>query len=344
MTTLDWKRLNRAVLARQMLLERARLPLHRVAERMAGIQTQYAPSAYVGLSARMQPFSRQTLTTALTRGSVIQGTLMRGTIHVVSRADYWPMASAIRERMREWWLRVQGSSVSSGEMETLAGRLRSGLADGPQKRRDLIDSLGIDSTIWNGLGFWVEMVRMPPSGTWESRRADLYGLAESWVGPDNTEAIAGVDLLIRRYLAGFGPASRDDIKAFTSLSLATIDGSLERLSTRSFTDSDGHALLDLRAAPLPDRDTPAPVRFLGTWDAILLVHARRSLVLPEEYRARIFHTRAPHSFNTFLVDGQVRGTWKEQGGRIELEPFQPIPKTFGRELDEEKKRLAALFE
>lgn len=149
--------------------------------------------------------------------------------------------------------------------------------------------------------------------------------------------------MIRRYLGGFGPASRDDIKAFTSLDLATIDESMERLPLRRFTDEKGQDLLDARRAALPDEDTPAPPRFLGTWDAILLAHARRSLILPEEYRSRIFHTKAPHSFNTFLVDGQVRGTWKERGGQIKLEPFQPVPRRFRDELDEEKKRLEKLY-
>jgi hypothetical protein len=340
---LGWKRLNRAVLARQLLLERSDLPLHRVVERVTGIQAQYIPSAYVGLSSRVEGFSRNTLTSSLRRGSVIQGTLMRGTIHLVSRADYWPMAAAIRQRMREWWLQVQRSGVTSDEMEELANRLRESLADGPRKRGELIADIGMDSAIWNGAGFWVELVRIPPSGTWESRRADLYGLATSWVGPDDAHPDRGVDLLVRRYLAGFGPASRDDIKAFTSLSLATIDGALERLGPQRYADEEGGTLFDVRGAPLPGHDTPAPVRFLGTWDASLLVHARRSLILPEEYRARIFHTKAPHSFNTFLVDGQVAGTWRELDGQVVLDPFHPIPSRYARELHEERDRLENLY-
>lgn len=344
MTTLHWKQINRSVLARQLLLERSPLPLHRVVERMAGAQAQYIPSAYVGLWSRTAGFDRAALTDALGRRSIVQATLMRGTIHLVSRADYWPMAVAIRQRMRDWWLQAQRSGVGSGDMEGLAGRLRSLLADGPRKRNELIAALDIDSAIWGGVGYWVELVRVPPSGTWETRRADLYGLASSWVGPNGAEHLSGVDLLIRRYLAGFGPASREDMKAFTSLSLTTIDESLKRLSVRSFTDENGGTLVDLRGAVLPEPDIRAPARFLGTWDASLLVHARRSLILPEEYRGLIFHTKAPHSFNTFLVDGQVAGTWREEGGEIRLESFQPIPRRFRRELDEEKERLVALFD
>lgn len=340
MTTLSWKQLNRSVLARQLLLERSRLPLHRVVERMAGVQAQYIPSAYVGLWSRVEGFQRSDLTRALERRSLIQATLMRGTIHLVSRADYWPIASGIREPMREWRLRVDESGRTAEEMEAMAGRVRSALASGPRRRKDLIDELGV---AWSGVAFWVEMVRVPPSGTWDSRRADLYALATEWVGPDQSDPVAGTDLLIRRYLAGFGPATRDDIKQFTRFSVTTIDETLQRLPVRKFADEEGTPLFDIRRAPLPEANTPAPVRFLGTWDATLLVHARRALILPEEYRGRIFHTRAPHSFNTFLVDGQARGTWKEEDGQIRLERFQPIPRRFQRELNEEMDRLAALF-
>jgi hypothetical protein len=83
------------------------------------------------------------------------------------------------------------------------------------------------------------------------------------------------------------------------------------------------------------------VRFLPTWDATLLVHARRTGILPEEYRGRIFHVRAPHSFNTFLVDGRVAGTWRYDDGSVTLEPFETVSTAVRRELDEEAERLAA---
>jgi hypothetical protein len=290
----------------------------------------------------MEGFERDTLNRALHRGSVVQATLMRGTIHLVSRADYWPIAAAIRDTMRDWWLRVTRSDRTDAEMARAAAGLERALANGPRKRKELIAELGIESQEWSGLGYWVDLVRIPPSGTWDSRRADLYGLATKWVGVDQADPRSGCDLLIRRYLGGFGPATREDIRAFTSLNLSMIDETLDRLSVRTFTVED-ETLVDIRGGPLPDPDTAAPVRFLGTWDASLLVHARRALILPEEYRNRIFHTKAPHSFNTFLIDGQVRGTWRGEGGQIRLEPFAPIPRPFRRDLETESDRLAAFF-
>ena len=114
------------------------------------------------------------------------------------------------------------------------------------------------------------------------------------------------------------------------------------MQLRRFRDEAGKELLDLPRAPLPDPETPAPVRFLPTWDATLLVHARRSLILPEEYRQRIFHTKAPHSFPTFLVDGQVAGTWRYEDGRVRIEPFGRLPRGTRAELEDEAESLAQL--
>lgn len=240
-------------------------------------------------------------------------------------------------------MRSFGRDYDLERVQALAGQVEDLLADGPLKRKEVADTLDVDSETWNGLVNWVDLVRVPPSGTWESRRADLYGLASWWVGANDASITEGRDLLVRRYLAGFGPASRQDIQAFTLLTLTEIDESLDRLRTRRFVDEDGEELWDVPGAPIVAGDAPAPVRFIGNWDAILLVHARRSVVLPEKYRSRIFHTKAPHSYATFLVDGQVRGTWKEEGGNVVLDRFEPIPKRFQTDLTQEKAQLEAFL-
>ena len=116
-----------------------------------------------------------------------------------------------------------------------------------------------------------------------------------------------------------------------------------RASTWSATDEAGKELLDLAGLPLPDADTPAPVRFLPVWDASLLVHARRTGILPEEHRSRIFNTKTPHSVDTFLVDGRVAGTWRNEDGRISLKPFAELPSRTMDELRDEADRLEAFF-
>ena len=333
---LTQRELNRALLARQLLLERGRLPLPRALERIGGIQAQYAPSMYIGLWSRLDGLERDALTRALHRRSVVQATLMRATIHLVSRRDYWPFAVALRERRTG---RARVYKVSEKEFERAAGRIRAFLADGPRRDGEIVEALGND--IWRpGVGLWVELVRAPPFGTWEQRRADLYALAETWVGPEDATTDEGVDLLVRRYLGGFGPAPPADVADWAGLKMTTIKPALERLNLRRFRDESGKELLDLPRAPLPHPDTPAPVRFLPVWDATLLVHARRTGTLPERYRPVIFNTRTPHSFNTFLVDGRVAGAWRYEDERVRLEPFGRIPREARAELNEEAERLA----
>jgi hypothetical protein len=332
--------LNRAVLARQLLLERAKLPIARAAERAGCLQTQYAPSGYIGLWSRLEGFEREQLTRALERRSVVQAMMMRNTIHVASSRDYWPLILAIRAERKAWSRRVQ--HAEDRELGRAAAKLRKALAGGPLRLNEL-KALG--GNVWRpGTAIWVDLVRVPPSGTWERRRADLYGLAEDWLGPPPPlSEDDAMEHLVRRYLGAFGPAPRTDIANWAGVRVGALAPTLERLGLRRFRDEQGGELLDLPRAPLPDPESPAPFRFLPTWDATLLVHARRAGVLREEHRKRIFHIKNPQSEATFLIDGVVSGVWRHQDGRIELEPFGRIPREVRRELDEEAERLAAFY-
>jgi len=344
--TLTRRHLNRAMLARQLLLQRVRLPIARAVERVGGIQAQYAPSAYVGLWSRLDGFARTALTGALTDRRVVQGTLMRATIHLVSAADYPLFAAGLRTPRREWWLRVaRGRGLDAVAYHDVVDLLRVRLAAGPQRSGDLIAALvavGYPKEAWEGAGLWLDMVRVPPSGTWERRRADLLALADTWLAPvAPVGEETGQAHLLRRYLGSFGPAPLAAAANWAGVPVATLAAVAEPMRLRHLRDEEGNELLDLARAPLPDPDTPAPVRFLPTWDAVLLAHARRAGILPEEHRATVFTTRNPHSVGTFLVDGAVAGTWIVDGPRINAEPFAPLPLRLRRELATETERLAA---
>jgi len=335
--TLTRRELNRALLARQHLLERAETNVPRALERLGGLQAQYAPSMYIGLWSRLVDFPRESLTRLLERGTVVQATLMRVTIHLVARRDFWPFALATREARRRLWLTSRRGAVDGGEMAEAAEILRPRLAEGPLKRTEIEELLGKERA--SGAGLWIDLVRVPPSGTWERRRADLYGCAESWVGAPKLGVDEGVEHLVGRYLTAFGPASRADVASYTGLPRRTLAPALEGLRLRRFRDEGGEELLDVPRGALPAPDTPAPVRFLPTWDATLLVHARRTGILPEEHRPRIFSTKNPHSLPTFLVDGAVAGAWRYEKGRIALEPFGRLDRAAERELRAEAERL-----
>ncbi len=334
--TLTERELNRALLARQLLLERAKTPLPRALERIGGIQAQYAPAMYIGLWSRLADFEREQLTRALERRSVIQASMMRATIHLVSKRDYWPFVVGIREGLHKWWLRVH-KGVTTREISTNDRKVTRALRGKTLSRAELEEVIG---QRLGPAGLFVDLVRVPPSGTWERRRADLYALAEDWVGPENATAQEGIEHLVRRYLQGFGPARPTEIADWASLDVLPTKRALERLDLRRFRDEQGKELVDLPRLPLPDAGTPAPVRFLPVWDATLLVHARRTQILPERYRPLIFNTKTPHSVNAFLVDGQVAGTWRYEKGTVKIAPFGRLPKGVRAELDDEAERLA----
>ncbi len=344
---LSTRELNRALLARQLLLERSSLSLTRALEAVGGLQTQHAPTGYVGLWSRLRNFRRAALTEALVGRTAIQGTLMRSTIHTVSAADYPVFLAGVRSGRREWWLRVVRHQVKDLEMNVAVELLRERLNRGPARTselRALLAANGIPPIAWSGIGLWLEMVRVPPSGTWERRRADLYGLADGWVPMPSVTESNGMEHLARRYLGGFGPGSVADIASWAGLPPAKMAPVIERMRLRRFRDERDRVLLDLPRAALPEKTTPAPVRFLQTFEALTMIHARRTQVMPEQFRPIVFNTKTPHSMPVFLIDGAVAGTWRYEGGRIRPEPFEPVPRAVRRELDEEAKALAAFHD
>jgi hypothetical protein len=288
---------------------------------VGGLQTQYAPSGYVGLWSRLADFRRDELTAALEDRSVIQATLMRSTIHVVSRREFWRYALGVRRARRDWALKFPGRNVDEAGLIEAARQMREALADGPRTVKEL-GALGAGFV--GNLGLWVDLVRVPPSGTWERRRADRLELAERWVGPEDASEEEGLEHLVRGYLRAFGPAPWRDIASWAGISVGDAKRGGAGLELIRYHDDDGRELLDLEGEPIPDPDTPAPVRFLPHWDANLVAHARRTGLLPEQHRPRVFSIRNPFSVGTYLVDGTVAGAWSLRDGRIELDPFEVL--------------------
>lgn len=338
--TLTRRALGRALLARQLLLERSTLSIREAVEQVGGLQTQYAPSGYVGLWTRLADFSRDDLTAALEERRVIQATLLRGTIHVVSRREFWLYALGVRQARREWSIKTLGRARGTTEADFVDGarRMRAALAEGP---RDLKELGELGAGFVGNLGLWVDLVRVPPSGTWERRRADRLALAEDWVGPPDATEAEGRAHLVRAYLRAFGPASWRDIASWAGLAPTVARVAGEGLDLVRYRDEEGHELIDLPDAALPDPDTPAPVRFLPHWDANLLVHARRTGLLPEAYRPRVFSIRNPFSVGTYLVDGVVAGAWSVKDGRIDLDPFEELRTADRQGVEGEREALEA---
>jgi hypothetical protein len=344
---LTTRELNRALLARQLLLRRSSLSVPRVLEQIGGIQAQYAPSSYVRLWTNMRHFEMGDLDRLLEKRSVVQGTLMRSTIHLVSARDYWLFAQGIGPSRQDWWHQTWGKEFARAEIDRIAATLDSELAGRTWPRRELDQLMRSHSTtIWSGA--WVALIRVPPSGTWKRRRADLFQRAAEWIGPSDADERQGLQHLLRRYLGGFGPARLADAASWAGVALPKMKAAAEGISLRPFRDEDGRELFDLPRAPLPPAGTKAPIRFLPTWDATLLSNVRRARILPEDYRELVFSTRTPHSVGTILVDGSVAASWRaERSGDkavLRYTPFERFPAAVTRELRDEAAGLIRFVE
>jgi hypothetical protein len=237
-----------------------------------------------------------------------------------------------------WALRTPGAAGGEAVMIAAAGRLRDALTEGPRTVKELGE---LGAGFVGNLGLWIDLVRVPPVGHLERRRADRLALAEDWVGPCDVTEASGPEHLVRAYLRAFGPAAWRDIASWAGFTVTEVRQAGEGLTLVRYRDEDGRELIDLPDAPLPDPGSPAPVQFLPHWDANLLVHARRTGILPEPYRSRIFSSRKPFSVGAYLVDGIVAGAWSLRDGRIELDPFTDLPARDRRAVERERDALEA---
>jgi hypothetical protein len=347
------RELSRALLARQLLLRRERLPVARAVERIGALQAQWPPAPYIALWSRLEGFRREDLMRAIERRRIVKATLMRATLHQVSSADYLAFAGLLRAaREREVAARMERSGLRA-DVAALAERLAGHVQDEPRGRPQLVEALGLPKlraddprpwVIWHFLVARLGLVHSPESSVWRRNTAGgKFTPARSWLGGETVEGRDAAAALVRRYLAAFGPATRADLAQWTGLTLAALEPGLERLRLRRVRDEQGRTLIDLPRAPLPDGATEAPPRFLPMWDSTLLAHADRTRILPEEYRQTVIRRNGDVQ-PTFLVDGLVAGTWQLRDGRVELEPFAPLPARVRRELEREAVALAAFHE
>ena len=338
---LTLRELNRATLARQLLLERRRVPATTVIERLAGLQAQWPQAPYVGLWSRIPGFRRETLERAIRSGKVVKATMMRGTLHLVSASDYPVFFAALRD-LRPWG---DPESVELGRQ--LVPAVRALFADGPLTFQQVLDHLEqTHGTVdlltrrraWFAARTGGHILHAPETALWSSRPQALFAaIAE----PEAVDTTAARTELVRRYLAAFGPASRADLAGWSGMRVSDLAAAFEALEPlRRFRDESGRELLDLQRAPLPAGDTPAPVRFLPKWDNVLLGFSDRTRILPEEYR-KIVIAKNGDVAQTFLVDGVVAGRWRQENGKITLDPFAPLPRAARRDLEDEATRLAA---
>ena len=249
---LSERELGRALLERQSLLDRRRVSLPAAVERMGGVQAQYAPSIYIGLWSRVDGVERRQVTRALERKALVQATLLRNTIHVVSPADYWQFAEATRDSRRALWLQGRAKrGPKRAQVEAAARRMRPRLEEGPADRKELMPLAGGDAALFNGATLWLDVVRVPPAGTWEHRRADIYALAERWLDRGRPEHPRRH--LVERYLGAFGPAAVADIASWSGIPPAELKPVLEKMELRRFRGEEDGSCSTCRGVRFPIR-------------------------------------------------------------------------------------------
>jgi hypothetical protein len=344
--------LNRALLARQMLLGPVKLSAAAAIERLVGMQAQAPNLPYVGLWARLQGFRHEELSELIRSRRAVRTSLMRNTIHLVTTQDALglkPLFQPVHERgffRGSPW----GRDLKSMNPDALLDAGREIMGDRPRTIAELARLLaprfpGHDAlSLAYGVRYLLPMVFATPRGIWQARGPVALTTVEAWLGGSSVPAIAP-DELVLRYLAAFGPASAADMRAWSGLAMRPAFEKLRpRLST--FRDEHGIELFDLPKSPRPAADIPAPVRFLPDYDNILLAHADRTRIMAPGQHLGLFSSGIMKG--SVLVDGFVRAGWKPATGKgvttLVVTPFdEPIRRQDQGLIKEEGRRLLAFL-
>jgi hypothetical protein len=346
-SVLTSRQLNRALLARQMLLARETVTVRQAITHLVGLQAQVARPPFVGLWTRMNGFAPSDLLGPVRRRRVVRATSMRGTLHLMTATDFLAFRGPLQAAL-DRGLSVLGARGKTLDRAALEKAGRSFFGKGPAEFEALRASLGtrhpeadIRAMAYR-IRMTVPLVQVPSADRWGYPSHAEFALADDWLGKTVAAQPAPADAMVKRYLAAFGPASVADAQAWSGL--PGLREVFERLRPGlvTFRDERRRELFDLPRAPRPAADTPAPVRFMPEFDNLILSHKDRTRIIADADRPKVtlknLQVRA-----TFLVDGMVAGTWsmarKKKQADLVLEPFGRLPKSAAAALAEEGERL-----
>jgi Winged helix DNA-binding domain len=341
------RELNRALLARQLLLRREARPVAGVVELLLGLQAQAPMPPYYGLWSRLEGFDPHELGRMLTEREVVRLKLMRGTVHLVTVRDALRLRPLVQGVIERGHNGAFGRRMGGAEPAQLAAVVRELLDGSELSGRELARALierGIGDDIEalaNATNTYVPLVQLPPRGVWGRGGQARYATLEAWTGRA-MESSPSIDAVVLRYLAAFGPATVMDVQNWSGLT--KLKPVLERLRDRlvTFADESGRELFDLPDAPRPGADAPAPVRLLGEYDNVLLGHADRARIIPADFpwEAMLSHGRY---VNNLLVDGMLRATWwiERDTAALAIRPHHELTPAERDEVEAEARRMAS---
>jgi hypothetical protein len=339
MRTLTREELTAAHAARQMLLERRALDPVEAIRRLTPLQAQDPPAPYIALAARVEGFSRAALESAIDRREVVKTTINRLTLHLAAADDYPAYAQLTRQaRMRAW-----RKTYAHLDEERVVAELGAWLAQ-PRSNEEIRERVrrydGVPDDEWSSILFArivLALVQLPPAGHWGDRRRARF-VVDPTPRPDPADAAA---LVLMRYLAAFGPASRRDVASWAGVAQRDVATALQRLETVSYRDARGVELLDLPGQPLPPASTPLPARFLSRWDQALLAYDDRERIIPLEIQPLRLTLSGDQ---TVTVDGRVAASWKLERSakvvKVVITAHRAIRRSAHAEIRAEAKRTA----
>ncbi len=351
MTVLDDRALNRATLARQLLLDHADLPVLDAVAHLCGLQAQEPQEPFVGLWSRLRAFDPATLSGHLVGRSVVRTHLMRRTVHLLTAEDVLAWRSRHDAMLRQRVLGVYRHELADVDLDELAAAGRALLADGePRSMSEVARAL---AGRWPAPGpralgemviaALVPVVQLPPRGLWRAKAGVRNLPLSSWLGreidppaPDGSDPVG--ETLVRRYLAAFGPATSADLRAWCGLTGLPAAVAAIRDELVTFRDERGRELLDLPEAPRPDPDTPAPVRFLPAFDNALLGYHDRSRIVDQAHRGL-----SVAGARVVLVDGRVAATWTVETGTVSVTPLRHLSPADRAAVAEQGRALASFL-
>ncbi|MFF3488688.1 winged helix DNA-binding domain-containing protein [Streptomyces sp. NPDC002701] len=351
-TVLGPRALNRATLARQLLLDRAGVPVLDAVAHLGGLQAQEPQEPFVGLWSRLRAFDPAELSDLLTGRRVVRTHLMRRTVHLVTADDAlaWRARHAVMLRQRV--LGTYRRELAGVDLDELAAAGRAVMADGVP--RSMTELARVLAERWpepgpRALGEMViaalvPMVQLPPRGLWRTRAGVRNVMLSAWLGrdidppdPDGSDPVGRA--LVRRYLAAFGPAASADLRAWCGLAGLPAAVAALREELVAFRDERGRELLDLPEAPRPDPGTPAPVRFLPAFDNAVLGYHDRGRIIDDAHRGL-----SVAGERVVLVDGRVAATWTVgKDGTVTVTPLHGLSRTDRTAVAGEGEALAAFL-
>lgn len=341
------RELNRALLARQMLLGRESVSALGAIERLVALQAQVVSPPHVGLWSRVEGYVREDLLSLFSGREVVRATLLRSTLHLVSSRDYLAFRATLRPVLLRALGGFFGRRVGGFDPEEVVSVVEEKLAGESLSRGEISGFLAerypeADAqAMAYAASSYLPLVQVPGGGSWGYSAKPPYALAADWIGePESPDS--GTRALIPRYLAAFGPAGVMDFQAWSGLTKTKPAFDDLRPDLLAFEDENGRELFDLPNAPRPEEDTPARACFVPEYDNLVLSHADRSRIIADEHKKRVFLSAA-RVRATILVDGFVAGTWKVEKARGEatltVEPFGKLPREAKASLADEGESL-----